>query len=172
MVFGKMRLVVSLVSLLTACAGTGARPPAAGTLRWFGGPTVLLERDGLRLLTDPMLGSRGPRAFVLPKHPSTGAPDAEVARYVDPPDMDLGRLDAVILRAVGVDGPLGRRSMDAEEALKLITLLNPRRVIPIHHTTFGHYREPVRALEQRAEKAGVGGRLQLPREGEAIDLSR
>jgi L-ascorbate metabolism protein UlaG (beta-lactamase superfamily) len=86
----------------------------------------------------------------------------------------VGAVDLLLphLGAVGVDGPLGRRSMDAEEALKLITLLNPRRVIPIHHTTFGHYREPVRALEQRAERAGVGGRLQLPREGEAIDLSR
>ncbi|QSQ27486.1 MBL fold metallo-hydrolase [Pyxidicoccus parkwayensis] len=306
MLLGKMGLIAAMVSLLAACAGGAAggapeappsgKPAGDGTLRWFGGPTVLLERGGVRLMTDPMLGPRGPHAFVLPKHPSTGAPNADITRYVDPPEVPLGRLDAVILShghadhfdarakellpkdtllivapaseanvrkagftnvraldwgqstvleaggsrvrvtavpahhshdsaldtelgkgngyvlawegdspyvvywtgdamlseelrqlpaqlgavdlflphlgGVGGDGPLGLRTMDADEALQLMSLLRPRRTIPIHHTTFSHYREPVRALEQQAEKAGLGNGLQLPRDGEAIDLAR
>jgi L-ascorbate metabolism protein UlaG (beta-lactamase superfamily) len=300
------RNAIPLVALLVGCAGTPVPPSAAsasvsasvdaraGSLQWRGGPTALIERDGVRLLTDPMLGPRSSSALVLPKHPSTGVANAPVARYTDPPADPLGRLDLVILShnhadhfdqsakdslpkdvlfilppsavaavqgygftrlrpldwnqetvvelgaarlritavpahhshdpaidvsvgkgngyiitwevptpyvvywtgdailsddmrqvaashvgvdlwlphlgAVGVDGASGLRTMDAEEAVTAMTLLRPRHVIPIHHTTFGHYREPVAAFVQRAASRGLREFVVLADEGETLAL--
>jgi len=98
-------LLAAIAVLAAACqtprapAAPPTRAPVAsqGRLIWLGGPTAILERDGLRVMTDPMLGHHGPRAFVLPRHPSTGATDAPIARYTDPPAVALAPLDAVIL---------------------------------------------------------------------------
>lgn len=273
-------------------------PPAVvarGSLEWLGGPTAVLAHGEVRVMTDPMLGPRGPDAFVLPKHPSTGAPNARFARYTATPrptfdrlaaivlshthadhvdarareilpkalpvivppsgvesmkasgftdvraldwgqsvtleahgtklvvtavaahhahdaelDRTIGRVngyilawtgaagpyrvywtgDAVLsdemrtLRAthgpidlllphlggVGGDGDLGLRTMNAEEGLALVRLVDPARVVPIHHTSFSHYREPIEALVQRADEAGLGARFVFPIEGKPIAL--
>ncbi|MGK3961672.1 MBL fold metallo-hydrolase [Sorangium sp. So ce118] len=274
-----------------------ANPDAAGgRLQWRGGPTAILERDGLRLLTDPVLGPRGPAAFVLPRHPSTGVENAPVARYTDPPAEPLGRLDLILLShnhadhfdavaketlpkdvpfvlppdavdaaraagftrltpldwdaetviptrsgrlrivavpanhshdaaldatlgkgngyvlrwegaapysvywtgdavftepmravaarfapidlwlphlgAVGVDGARGLRTMDAEEAVAAAALLRARHVIPIHHTTFAHYREPVTAFVQRAGTKSLHAHVHVPTDGAWMSLPR
>ncbi|WP_437475982.1 MBL fold metallo-hydrolase [Sorangium sp. So ce1014] len=286
---------------VSAAAGPAAGASAAAEatsarLQWRGGPTAILERDGLRLLTDPVLGPRGPVAFVLPKHPSTGVEDAPVARYTDPPAEPLGRLDVILLShnhadhfdavaketlpkdvpfvlppdaaeaaraagftrltpldwdsetviptragrlrilavpanhahdaaldatlgkgngyvlrwegetpysiywtgdsvftepmravaarfapidlwlphlgAVGVDGARGLRTMDAEEAVAAAALLRARHVIPIHHTTFGHYREPVTAFVQRAATKHLPAHIHVPADGAWMPLPR
>jgi N-acyl-phosphatidylethanolamine-hydrolysing phospholipase D len=274
--------------------GAGARSEPA-RLEWLGGPTVILQHGGVRILTDPMLGPRGPDAFVLPKHPSTGAENAHIARYTATPHPSLAGLHAVIvshphadhvdavaratlakdlpvvipptgaegmraagfkdvrpldwgdsiaisangtalritavpahhahdpgldrtlgkgngyvlsfegvggdyraywtgdavltdelrlvaaahgpidlmladLGGVGGDGDIGLRSMTAEEAVTLARLVNPRVVVPIHHTSFSHYREPIQALVQRAEEAGMASLFKFPVEGVAISL--
>ena len=282
-------------------APSAASGPAQGApepqlrVRWLGGPTATLERGGLRVLTDPMLGPRAENAFTLPKHPSTGALDAPVPRYTNLPafepqgltailishthndhfdarakqvlpkqlpvvvaaagaelvraagftdvrpldwgesltlkaaggelrvlavpahhahdaqlDHDLGRGngylldfqdargrlraywtgDAVLsdesreltakygpidvllphLGGVGGDGGLGLRTMNAAEAVALTERVAPRLVLPIHHTTFGHYREPIVSLEERAAEAGLGQRFHFMREGETFDV--
>lgn len=294
--------------LVTACGAAPAGTPQATTpnavapsagpalrVRWLGGPTATLERAGLRVLTDPMLGPRADNAFTLPKHPSSGALNAPIARYtVAQPldthgltailishthndhfdaeakralpknlpvvvaaagadavraagfvdvrpldwgekltlshgavtlqveavpahhahdvqlDHDLGRGngyvltwqdsvgavraywtgDAVLsdetrdfaakygpidvflphLGAVGSDGGLGLRTMNAEETLALTLRVAPRLVIPIHHTTFGHYREPIVALEQRAAESAQRARFRFLAEGESYDV--
>jgi L-ascorbate metabolism protein UlaG (beta-lactamase superfamily) len=75
------------------------------------------------------------------------------------------------LGAVGVDGAYGLRTLDADEAVAAMAVLEPRQVIPIHHTTFGHYREPVNAFVQRAGTTGMGARVTLPVEGEPVALA-
>jgi L-ascorbate metabolism protein UlaG (beta-lactamase superfamily) len=289
---GMTRFVLLLVVSCAACGATRS----GGRLVWLGGPTAILERGGLRLLTDPMLGPRAKVAFTLPRHPSTGEENGPVARYTDPPAVPLGRLDAVVLShghndhfdraarekiprdtpfivnpniaplvreagftdvrtldwgestvlergatkltitavpghhahdpaldelagkvngyilsyhgpdgrlaiywtgdsvlydgqaeivarhapidlllphmgGVGGDGRGGLRTMDAEEAVQLIAAVRPRRVIPIHHTTFGHYREPVSALVQRVAQAGTPVDLHVVAEGDTAPLA-
>jgi L-ascorbate metabolism protein UlaG (beta-lactamase superfamily) len=44
-----------------------------------------------------MLGPRGPNAFVSPKHPSTGQPNASIARYLAPAAYSLDGLDAILI---------------------------------------------------------------------------
>jgi len=82
----------------------------------------------------------------------------------------VGPIDLLIphMGAVGCDGAQGLRTMDADEAVALVARVQPRRVVPIHHATFGHYREPISALEQRAETAGWRGRLTVVPEGGAV----
>lgn len=296
---------------LSACAGHAAAPatnirpetnasiasaPAArGTLEWIGGPTAILERGGLKVITDPMLGPRSPNAFVLPKHPSSGVPNASIARYLAPAPYSLAGLNAILIShthndhvdarakellpkdlpvvvaaagaelmraagfqevrgldwgesttiaagatslrvtafpahhaheanldrevgkgngyilewqdaagsfriywtgdavlsdetksfvqqygridlllphmgGVGGDGGLGLRTMDAEEALELVRRVDPKQVLPIHHTTFGHYREPIEALEQRVSEAGETARFRFVKLGEKTPL--
>ncbi|AUX48883.1 hypothetical protein SOCE26_104260 [Sorangium cellulosum] len=297
-----------LALILIACAparpgGTSTPPPgpaaetSIGRLQWRGGPTAILELGGLRLLTDPVLGPRGPAAFVLPRHPSTGVENAPVARYTDPPAEPLGRLDVLLLShnhadhfdavaketlpkdvpfvlppdaadaaraagftrltpldwdqetviparsgrlrilavpanhthdpeldatlgkgngyvirweggerpyaiywtgdsvftdrmravatrfapidlwlphlgAVGVDGARGLRTMNADEAVAAAALLRARHVIPIHHTTFGHYREPVTAFVQQASAKSLSAHVHVPTDGAWMPLPR
>ena len=299
--------LVLFYAALSACASapapaaqaTHAETPAAvsGKIRWIGGPTALLEYAGLRAITDPMLGPRGPNAFVLPKHPSSGVLNAPIARYTAPASFTFAGLDAILIShthadhvdarakellpkhlplvvaaaggdamraagfsdvrgldwgesttisargvtlrvlavpahhsheadvdrevgkgngyilewsgaggnyrvywtgdavlgdetrdfsahfgqvdlllphmgGVGGDGERGLRTMNADELLELVQRVQPRLVVPIHHTTFGHYREPIEALEQRVQEAGDGSRFVFLREGEASGLPK
>jgi N-acyl-phosphatidylethanolamine-hydrolysing phospholipase D len=298
-----------VLSGLAACAGhptattqvrneTRAAATSAathGSIQWLGGPTALLERGGLRVITDPMLGPRGPNAFVLPKHPSTGAPNASISRYLALPPYSLDGLTAILIShthndhvdarakeilpkdlplvvaaagaeamraagfrdvrgldwgetttltsgattlrvvalpahhahdpdldrevgkgngyllewkdasgsyrvywtgdavlsdetkdfvaqyghvdlllphmgGVGGDGERGLRTMNADEALELVRRVEPAVVMPIHHTTFAHYREPIEALEQRAEEKRESARFHFLRLGERTAL--
>jgi L-ascorbate metabolism protein UlaG (beta-lactamase superfamily) len=287
--------------MLTLCAcrpavRSAAPPPSASVqVRWLGGPTALLTYGGLRVLTDPMLGPRGEHAFVLAKHPSSGVPDAAIARYTTPVAFSFEALDAILIShthpdhvdararetlpkhlplvvaaagveamrsagftdvraldwgqaltlshgsttlrvtaepahhahdasldqhlgrgngyvldwsspsgtyraywtgdavlsdesrtlteragpidlllphmgGVGGDGGLGLRTMNAEELLGLVARVQPRAVVPIHHTTFAHYREPIEALEQRAAESGLSHLFRFLREGESVEL--
>ena len=59
------------------------------TIRLIGGPTVLLELGGLRLLTDPTLDP--------PRHYSHGGMESEKTIAPALPVAELGRIDAVLL---------------------------------------------------------------------------
>jgi L-ascorbate metabolism protein UlaG (beta-lactamase superfamily) len=83
-----------------------------------------------------------------------------------------GAIDVLLphLGGVGGDGALGLRTMNAAEAVQLTERVAPRLVLPIHHTTFGHYREPIVALQERAAEAGLAERFRFLHEGETFDV--
>ncbi|HEX8192496.1 MAG TPA: MBL fold metallo-hydrolase [Allosphingosinicella sp.] len=89
-----------------------------------------------------------------------------------PEDIGRDRLrpDLLVphLGAVGEGGPFGRVSMDAADAVAFARLVRPRAVLPIHHSTFSLYREPVARFAAAAQ--GQPWRLHLFREGGELVL--
>ena len=84
----------------------------------------------------------------------------------------IGRVDLLVphLGAVGMGGVRGRLTLDASEAVRMVELFQPGRVVPVHHHTFSHYVEPVRVFEEQMRAAGLESRLCVLEEGETIDL--
>jgi L-ascorbate metabolism protein UlaG (beta-lactamase superfamily) len=79
-----------------------------------------------------------------------------------------GALDLLLphLGAVGTGGPWGRMTLNATEATQLVELFKPGAVIPIHHTTFSHYVEPVSAFATTLERTPYAASLVMLNEGE------
>ena len=84
----------------------------------------------------------------------------------------VGNLDLLIphLGAVGMDGPWGLMTLDSEEAIKLVVLMEPQAIIPIHHHTFSHYIEPISFFQEKINKSEYKNRLFIFNEGEKLDL--
>ena len=64
--------------------------------------------------------------------------------------------------AVGAEGSLGRRGLNAEECIRIMESLQPVLTIPVHHSTFSHYVEPISVLQKEADKHGLHGRIKIP----------
>lgn len=86
----------------------------------------------------------------------------------------VGNLDLLIphLGAVGMDGPWGLMTLDSEEAIKLVVLMEPQAIIPIHHHTFSHYIEPISLFQEKINKSEYKNRLFIFNEGEKLDLHK
>lgn len=179
--------------LVVAAAGADAMRAAGFTdvrpLDW--GESVTLEAHGTKLVVhavaahhahdgalDQQLG-RG-NGYVLEWTDARGTyrvywtGDAVLSDEMSTLTASYGPVDLLLphLGGVGGDGGRGLRTMNAEELLRLVRLVDPRLVIPIHHTTFEHYREPIAALEERSKEAGDAGRVLVLREGESATLAR
>ena len=72
--------------------------------------------------------------------------------------------------AVGSDGKIGRRGLNAVECVNIIKLLNPYLIIPVHHTTFSHYVEHIYVLQKSLKKTKHKSKLKLVKEGTTIKL--
>jgi L-ascorbate metabolism protein UlaG (beta-lactamase superfamily) len=89
---------------------------------------------------------------------------AEVTREFRAPDLLVPHLGGV-----GEGGPLGQVSMGAREAISFARAVQPKAVLPIHHSTFSLYREPVDRFAKAA--AGQKWSLKLIDEGEELVLN-
>ena len=67
---------------------------------------------------------------------------------------------------VGSTGPLGQISMKAVDVLALARALRPKYVLPIHHSTYAFYREPIGELEKQS--AGRSYRLDIIPAGSTV----
>ncbi|OOE38493.1 hypothetical protein BZG06_16235 [Salinivibrio kushneri] len=68
-----------------------------------------------------------------------------------------GQIDILVphLGRVGTSGPLGQISMGAKEVIDAVNILAPTHVLPIHHSTYELYLEPVSELVKQAERSKV-----------------
>ena len=82
----------------------------------------------------------------------------------------LGEVDLLVphMGAVGKDGPWGLMTLDSEEAAKVVEVMQPRLIIPIHYHTFSHYTEPIYLLEEKLQHDAA--KLQVLVEGQTIAL--
>lgn len=73
----------------------------------------------------------------------------------------LGKPDLMIphVGSVGTAGPLGQISMGATEVVDLAGEIEPRLILPIHHSTYAFYREPISELVEKSK--GLPYRLVL-----------
>lgn len=80
----------------------------------------------------------------------------------------LGEPDLMVPHAggVGTAGPLGRISMGAADVVALATEVRPRRILPIHHSTYAFYREPISELASSNERRPY--QLDLAAEGATV----
>jgi L-ascorbate metabolism protein UlaG (beta-lactamase superfamily) len=79
--------------------------------------------------------------------------------------VPLGRPDIFIphLGAVGSTGPLGQISMGSEHVADFVDRLKPGKILPVHHSTYALYLEPVTGLPAALENRTQG--LDLVSEG-------
>jgi N-acyl-phosphatidylethanolamine-hydrolysing phospholipase D len=81
-----------------------------------------------------------------------------------------GDLDLLIphLGAVGMGGPWGLMTLNSNEAVKLVELMAPHAIIPIHHHTFSHYVETVDLFQKELENIKHTRRLFILHQGESL----
>ena len=84
----------------------------------------------------------------------------------------VGDLDLLIphLGAVGMDGPWGLMTLNNDEAMRLVELIEPQAIVPIHHHTFSHYVEPVSLFQEKTKGGKYQNRLFILHEGETTNL--
>jgi N-acyl-phosphatidylethanolamine-hydrolysing phospholipase D len=80
------------------------------------------------------------------------------------PDVDLLLPH---LGGVGKDGPWGLMTLDAAEGTDVVRVTRPRTVIPVHHSTFSHYVEPVSVFAKALATSRYTGQLVVLDEGQS-----
>ena len=67
------------------------------SFQWIGGPTYVLHLGSFKILTDPMFSPKSDSAFIIAKHPTTGALNAPIQRYIAPAKFDTAHIDVLLI---------------------------------------------------------------------------
>lgn len=83
-----------------------------------------------------------------------------------------GEIDLLVpdMGAVGSDGKIGRRGLNADDCLHIANVLNPKEIIPVHHSTFSMYVEPISVLKTTMDTTSFNNKLRILETGETIKL--
>lgn len=82
----------------------------------------------------------------------------------------VGHVDLLVVHLGAELGPEGRAvSCGAKDAMQFVFRMQPRTVIPIHHTTFSHYAEPLDAFKQRIDVTLYEKKLTVLVEGQSFE---
>jgi len=85
-----MLIVLTIITQLSVAQ-------TAKTFQWIGGPTYVLHLGSFKVLTDPMFSPKSDSAFVIAKHPTTGALNAYIQRYIAPAKFDTSHIDLLLI---------------------------------------------------------------------------
>lgn len=83
------------------------------------------------------------------------------------PDIDLALLHLGGMRVYGV-----RLSMDGKDGLRMMQMIDPQRVIPLHYEDYDVYRSPLSEFTRAVEEAGMQDRVIYLRRGETYGFAR
>lgn len=72
--------------------------------------------------------------------------------------------------AVGRHGTLGQISMSAKQALEAAAEIRAKQILPIHHSTFSHYVEPLEAMDAAHRQSPLSAKVTLPKDGSLLPL--
>jgi L-ascorbate metabolism protein UlaG (beta-lactamase superfamily) len=61
-------------------------------------------------------------------------------------------------------------TMDAEQGVEAVRIINPREVIPIHYNDYEVFKSPLEDFEQAVTAAGFGDRVRYLSHGETYDF--
>ena len=128
------------------CVGRRVRPKADG----LSAKSFLEIRQGDWAKSVYWTGDTFPTPNVLDALKGFGSPDVFIPH----------------LGGVGTSGPLGQISMGANHAADFVGKLRPGKVLPIHHSTYALYLEPVTGLPTAL--AGKTQGLDLVSEGTCV----
>src|SRR5437899_1831146 len=141
---------------------TWARPPASGLrATWLGHSTVLIEVEGLRVLTDPVWG---PHAVFF-------SGDTGLTTEYQAIRERLGPFDLVMLEVGAFHPAWGDIHLGPQNALKALALLGGGPFLPVHWGTFSlamhAWDQPAERLLELAPKTNA--QLVMPRLGEPVE---
>jgi L-ascorbate metabolism protein UlaG (beta-lactamase superfamily) len=81
------------------------------------------------------------------------------------PDIDLALFHLGGTRIMGV-----LLTMDAEQGVEAIRIVNPREVIPIHYNDYDVFKSPLEDFKRAVEAAGFANRVRYLSHGETYDF--
>ncbi len=122
---------------ITAVAARHSRDPATAKALGVGNGYWIEFSQGNWRRTIYWTGDSMPTDDVIRAVQSRGEPDLMVAH----------------VGGVGASGPFGQISMRADDVISLAAAIHPRHVLPIHHSTYAFYREPISELAERSKGA-------------------
>ncbi len=149
---------------------------------------VTAEKGGARVRVTSMPGRHGPpvvEKFLPPVMGSmlefeTGAGRTALRLYITGdtlvfddlheipkryPDIDLGLFHLGGTTIMGI-----LLTMDAEQGVEAVRIVNPRRVIPIHYNDYEVFKSPLEDFKRAAEEAGLSERMIYLSHGETYDF--
>jgi L-ascorbate metabolism protein UlaG (beta-lactamase superfamily) len=81
------------------------------------------------------------------------------------PDIDIAMLHLGGTTVLGV-----MVTMDAEEGIKMVNLIRPRNIIPIHYNDYDVFKSPIEDFLRAAKEAGLDQHVHFLRHGERLAL--
>lgn len=81
------------------------------------------------------------------------------------PDIDLGLFHLGGTRIMGI-----LLTMDAEQGVEAVRIVNPREVIPIHYNDYEVFKSPLEDFRKAIEEAGLGDRVTYLSHGETYNF--
>jgi L-ascorbate metabolism protein UlaG (beta-lactamase superfamily) len=89
----------------------------------------------------------------------------EIAERI--PKIDLAFLHLGGTRVMGVTV-----TMDADQGIELMRMVEPRRAVPIHYNDFDAFKDPLESFVDRVRELGLESQVQYVTHGDSVDLAR